>query len=130
AAPTPTSAPPKPTEAPKPVEPTKPAAAAATKPAAAAEPTKPAAAPAPAATAAPKYSAGGASAKDVVFWHVLTGPQLDGITKIINDYNAKATTAKIAPEYAGNYTQLYQKAMATIAGGGLPDMAVAYETMV
>lgn len=143
----PTSAPTKPTEAPKPVAAattapaggaaaTKPAAtvttapssAATTAPAKPAVATKPAAAPAP--TAAPKYSPGGAAAKDVVFWHVLTGPQLEGITKIINEYNGKATSARIAPEYAGNYTQLYQKVMATIAGGGLPDLAVAYETMV
>ncbi|HEY3083211.1 MAG TPA: ABC transporter substrate-binding protein [Chloroflexota bacterium] len=108
----------KPTEAPKP-------AAAATKPA---EPTKPAAAPAP--TAAPKYSPGGAASPEVVFWHTQTGPLADGLSKIIGDYNAKATTAKIRPEYAGNYTQLYQKAMASIAGGGLPDLAVAYESMI
>src|SRR5262249_53287855 len=56
------------------------AAAATTAPAKpAAEATKPAAAPAP--TAAPKYTAGGANVKDVVFWHVLTGPQADGMTK-------------------------------------------------
>jgi ABC-type glycerol-3-phosphate transport system substrate-binding protein len=121
-----------PTEAPKPAAaPTTAPAAAPAKPTEAtkpAEPTKPAAAPAP--TAAPKYSAGGAASPNVVFWHTQTGPLADGLNKIINDYNAKATTGKIAPEYAGSYTQLYQKAMASIAGGGLPDLAVAYESMI
>jgi ABC-type glycerol-3-phosphate transport system substrate-binding protein len=153
---TPTAAPPKPAEPTKPAAattapaaaPTKPGAAATTAPAAApttapaaaptkpaaeaakpaAEPTKPAAAPAP--TAAPKYTAGGTASPDVVFWHTQTGPLADGLNKIIEAYNAKATSAKIAPEYAGGYTQLYQKAMASIAGGGLPDLAVAYESMI
>jgi ABC-type glycerol-3-phosphate transport system substrate-binding protein len=141
---TPTPAPAKPTA--EPTAPAKPAAAtgapttaataapataataAPTTAAKPAEATKPAAAPAP--TAAPKYSPGGAASPDVVFWHTQTGPLADGLNKIINDYNAKATTAKLRPEYAGSYTQLYQKAMASIAGGGLPDLAVAYETMV
>jgi ABC-type glycerol-3-phosphate transport system substrate-binding protein len=114
----------KPTEAPKPAaaEPTKPAAAApaaaATKPA---EPTKPA--------AAPKYTTS-SSSKDVVFWHTQTGPLAEGLNKIIDAYNAKTPTGKIAGEYAGGYTQLYQKAMASLAGGGLPDLAVAYESMI
>jgi ABC-type glycerol-3-phosphate transport system substrate-binding protein len=117
AAPTPTAAPPKPTEAPKP---------------AAAEPAKPTEAPkpAPTPTPAPKYSAGGAAVPNVVFWHTLTGPLADGLTKIVDGFNAKATGAKIAAEYAGGYTQLYQKAMASMAGGGLPDLAVAYESMI
>jgi ABC-type glycerol-3-phosphate transport system substrate-binding protein len=155
AAATPTAAPAKPTEAPKPAAPapataaaptTAPAAAAGAPttaaaattapakpteaPAKPAEPTKPAAAAAPAPTAAPKYSPGGAANPNVVFWHVLTGPLAEGMNKIVDGYNQKATTAKISAEYAGNYTQLYQKAMAAIQGGGLPDVAVAYESMI
>ncbi|HEY3109552.1 MAG TPA: ABC transporter substrate-binding protein [Chloroflexota bacterium] len=138
----------KPTEAPKPAgaapaqgSPAAPAAApttaaAATKPAAAA--TKPAAGAttAPAAggaTAAAKPAEApkpGAAAGDVLFWHTQTGPLADALNKIIDDFNKKSSGAKIKGEYAGSYTQTYQKAMAAIQGGGLPSMAVAYESMV
>src|SRR5207249_12333492 len=88
---------------------------------------KPSEAPKPA--EAPKPGAAGA-AGDVLFWHTQTGPLADALNKIIDDFNKKSSGARIKGEFAGNYTQTYQKAMAAIQGGGLPNLAVAYESMV
>jgi ABC-type glycerol-3-phosphate transport system substrate-binding protein len=108
--------------------PTKPAAAATTAPATggATAAAKPSEAPKPA--EAPKP--GAAAAGDVVFWHTQTGLLADALNKIIDDFNKKSSGAKIKGEFAGSYTQTYQKAMAALQGGGLPGMAVAYESMV
>jgi ABC-type glycerol-3-phosphate transport system substrate-binding protein len=103
---------------------TAPAAGATTAPAAAAKPTE-AAKPA---AEAPKPAAGGGA--EVLFWHTQTGPLADGLNRIVDDFNKKTPSARVKAEYAGSYTQTYQKAMAAIQGGGLPNLAVAYESMV
>ena len=108
---------------------TKPAAAATAAPAAGAT-TAPAAKPSEAPKPAEAPKPGAAAAGDVVFWHTQTGPLADALNKIIDDFNKKSSGAKIKGEFAGSYTQTYQKAMAAIQGGGLPSMAVAYESMV
>ena len=107
----------------------RPAAAAAATTAAAkpAEPTKPAAA-APAPTAAPKYRPAAPLAEDVVFWHTQTGPLAEGLNKIIDDYNAKTTAGEDrGPSTPAATPSSTRRRWPSIAGGGLPDLAVAYE---
>ena len=67
----------------------------------------------------------------VTFWHHQTGVNaetLDEMVRKFNSTNGKGITAK--PEYQVGYTEIYQKAMASIQAGQPPEMAVAYESMV
>ncbi|TAK21808.1 MAG: ABC transporter substrate-binding protein [Chloroflexota bacterium] len=119
---------PKPTEAPKPAEAPKPTEA--PKPAAIAKPAevKPAAPAGGAGSAIDQVKIG--APVEIVFWHTQTGPLAEALNRIVNDFNTKNPNIKVKPEFAGNYTQTYQKAMAAIQGGGLPQLAVAYESMI
>src|SRR5579859_2662828 len=67
---------------------------------------------------------------DLTFWHTQTGDNAKTLQAIINDFHKDNPTITIKAEYVGSYTDLYKKAMAAISGGGLPDLAVAYESMV
>lgn len=68
----------------------------------------------------------------VTLWHALTSdPQksaLEAAVKKFNDTNGKGITVQAVVQ--GNYTQLYQKTLAAIQAGALPDMAHAYESFV
>lgn len=65
------------------------------------------------------------------FWHTQTGVNEKALTEMVtkfNSVNGKNITLK--SEYQGNYTQVFQKIMASIQAGSPPDTAVAYESMV
>src|SRR5512135_1077582 len=68
----------------------------------------------------------------VTLWHALTSdPQkaaLEAAVKKFNETNGKGITVNAIVQ--GNYTQLYQKNLAAIQAGSLPDMAHAYESFV
>ncbi len=68
----------------------------------------------------------------LTLWHALTSdPQksaLEAAVKKFNDTNGKGITVQAVVQ--GNYTQLYQKTLAAIQAGALPDMAHAYESFV
>ena len=68
----------------------------------------------------------------VTLWHALTSdPQksaLEAAVKKFNETNGKGITVNAVVQ--GNYTQLYQKTLAAIQAGSLPDMAHAYESFV
>ena len=67
----------------------------------------------------------------VKLWHALSGPQqlaLDAMVKKFNDTNGRGIT--VTSIYQGNYTQLYEKTLAAIQAGTLPDLAHAYESHV
>lgn len=67
---------------------------------------------------------------EVTFWHTQTGPSKDALEAIVADFNKSHPNIKVKPEFVDNYTNVYKKVMASISGGGVPDMSVAYETMV
>src|ERR1035437_3547756 len=66
----------------------------------------------------------------LTFWHTQSGANKDLLQSIIDDFHKANPNITITPEYVDTYTNVYKKAMAAIAGGGLPDMAVGYESMV
>ncbi len=66
----------------------------------------------------------------LVFWHVLTQRNGDLLTEIVNEYNASEPTIPIELRYAGNYTEMFRKVRMTIGTGKLPDLIVAYPSMI
>ena len=68
---------------------------------------------------------------EVTLWHTQTqsnAKALKDLTDEFNKTNSYKITVKL--EYQGSYSQLYQKALAAINTGTLPEMAAAYETDV
>jgi ABC-type glycerol-3-phosphate transport system substrate-binding protein len=67
----------------------------------------------------------------VTFWHHQTGVNAEALEEMVRRFNAtngKGITAK--GEHQVGYTEIYQKAMASIQAGQPPELAVAYESMV
>src|SRR5688500_12262782 len=91
--------------------------------------------PALAACGAPQGGAG-ANVKfgepvTAVFWHTQTGVNETALTGLVTKFNAtNGKNLTLKSEYQGDYTQVYQKVMASIQAGSPPDTAVAYESMV
>jgi len=67
---------------------------------------------------------------ELTFWHTQTAANKDTLQAIIDDFHKENPNITIKPEFVDGYTNTYKKVMAAISGGGLPDMAVAYESMV
>ena len=67
---------------------------------------------------------------ELTFWHTQTGPREEKLKKIIADFQAKYPNIKVKPELQDGYTNLFKKVQASLQGGGLPDIAVSYESMV
>lgn len=68
---------------------------------------------------------------EVTLWHNQTGELAKGFQEMVDEFNrtnAKKITVK--PEFQGNYTQIYQKTLAAIQAGTLPDGVVAVESQV
>ncbi len=67
---------------------------------------------------------------ELVFWH--TQAQRNGklLQQICDDYNATGPPMKVSARYIGGYGALFRKVRATIPTGELPDLVVAYESMV
>ena len=67
----------------------------------------------------------------VVLWHTQTGALATALQSAADEFNktnGKGITVNL--QYQGSYTQIYQKTLSAIQAGALPDMAVAYESMV
>ena len=62
----------------------------------------------------------------VTFWHTQTGTNEKALTDLVNRFNAtNGKNITLKSEYQGNYTQVFQKIMASIQAGSPPDVAVA-----
>lgn len=67
---------------------------------------------------------------EITFWHTQTGASQEKLKQIIASFEAKNPNIKVKAELQPNYTDLFKKIQAAINGGGLPDFAVSYESMV
>ena len=67
---------------------------------------------------------------ELIFWH--TQAQRNGklLQEIVDAYNATGPPMKVSARYIGGYGALFQKVRVTIPTGRLPDLVVAYESMV
>ncbi|MCL5074723.1 MAG: ABC transporter substrate-binding protein [Chloroflexi bacterium] len=91
-------------------------------------PTKP-----PAATPTPANPVDQVELKgpvEIVYWHTWTGPQAKVQQALIDEFQKKHPNIKVKAEYAGNWTQIFQKVMAGIQAGSTPDLAVLYENQI
>ena len=66
----------------------------------------------------------------LVFWHTQSGPNADKLMQVIQGFQQKYPNITIDAQNTGNYTDNYKKLTAAIVGGGLPDLAVSYPSMV
>ncbi len=66
----------------------------------------------------------------LVFWHTQQGPNADKLKQVIEGFQKKYPNISIDAQFTGNYTDNYKKVNAAITGGGLPDISVAYPSMV
>ena len=67
---------------------------------------------------------------ELIFWH--TQAQRNGklLQEIVDAYNATGPPMKVSARYIGGYGALFRKVRATISTRRLPDLVVAYESMV
>jgi ABC-type glycerol-3-phosphate transport system substrate-binding protein len=114
------------------------AAAATTAPAAAAATTAPASATTGSTTGISATPGGGKgssidsvtldSPQEVQFWHIQATIYGDAIKQIVADFNKlNAGKITVVETFQGNYPDLNKKVRAAIQGGGVPDVAMAYE---
>jgi ABC-type glycerol-3-phosphate transport system substrate-binding protein len=67
---------------------------------------------------------------EITFWHVFTGEQAPLIERLVAEFNATNEHGiTVKSEFAGNYTQAYQKTLAALQAQSPPDIAIAYESM-
>jgi ABC-type glycerol-3-phosphate transport system substrate-binding protein len=67
----------------------------------------------------------------VTFWHTQTSGNAEALTQMVDKFNqTNGKNITLKSEFQGNYTQVFQKAMAAIQAGTTPDTLVAYESMV
>ena len=69
-------------------------------------------------------------ADELIFWHTQAQQNAKLLQEIVDEYNATDPPMKVALRYAGTYTTLFRKVRATIGTRGVPDLIVAYESMV
>jgi len=70
-------------------------------------------------------------AKKIVFWHTQTDDNAKALNELVRKYNATNRLGVVVEaQYQGNYDDIFRKTMAAVQGGKLPDIAVAYESMV
>jgi len=71
------------------------------------------------------------SGQEVLFWHVSTRKHLAILEEIVNGFNqSNPYGIRVVPQYAGYYTDIYNKIIAAIAAGDTPDLAIAYPNQV
>ncbi len=66
----------------------------------------------------------------LVLWHTQAQSNARLLQQIVDDYNATNPPMKVSLQYAGDYDKLFKKVRATIMSKQLPDLVVAYESMV
>src|SRR5262249_42951343 len=67
---------------------------------------------------------------EVTLWHTQAGPNGESINAMVSQFNASHPGITVSAEYVGSYDDEYKKLLAAAKGGGLPEMAVAYENVV
>ncbi len=72
----------------------------------------------------------GAEKVALTFWHTQTGPNEEKLKQVIAGFQQKYPNITIDAQKTGNYTDNYKKVNTAITGGGLPDLSVAYPSMV
>ena len=74
---------------------------------------------------------GKGSGKTVLqMWHSQKRQNEDALKDIVARFNQQSPSYEIQLHNLGSYTTLFQKTRVTIQGGKLPDLCVAYESMV
>ena len=64
----------------------------------------------------------------VVYWHQHSRAREDALNKMIDEFNStNPYKITVKGEYAGGYSDIYNKMIAAIAGGAKPDLVVAYQ---
>jgi multiple sugar transport system substrate-binding protein len=66
----------------------------------------------------------------ITFWHTQQGPNAEKLKEVINGFQTKYPNITIDAQFTGNYTDNYKKINTAIQGGGLPDLAVSYPSMI
>ena len=84
---------------------------------------------APTATSEPTITPA-ANAIQVQFWHGQSGFQGQLLNSLVNQFNSTHPDIFVTATYQGNYSDLYKKVTASIAGGAPPDLAIAYQNDV
>jgi len=68
------------------------------------------------------------SGQTVVFWHASSKVHGEALDKIIEDFNATNEWGiTVIPEFAGYYSDIYNKMTTAIAGNSTPDLVVGYQ---
>ncbi len=75
-------------------------------------------------------SAGAGGHVDITLWHTQSGANGETLGAMVNLFNLQHPNITVKSEFAGNYDDEYKKLLAAAKGGGLPDLAVAYENVV
>lgn len=71
-----------------------------------------------------------AEEEQLIFWHTQTQVNQKLLTEIVDAYNATNPPMKVVLQFAGNYTDMYRKLKLSIGTKDVPDMIVAYESMI
>ena len=71
-----------------------------------------------------------APSTDLIFWHTQAQQNGELLQEIVDEYNATNPPIKVSARYIGGYGALFRKVRATVSTGNLPDLVVAYESMV
>src|SRR5579862_306551 len=67
---------------------------------------------------------------EITLWNTQAGPNGDSLKAMVDQFNASHPNITVKDEFAGNYDDEYKKLLAAAKGGGLPELAVAYENVV
>jgi ABC-type glycerol-3-phosphate transport system substrate-binding protein len=67
---------------------------------------------------------------EITLWNTQAGPNGDSLKAVVDQFNASHPNITVKDEFAGNYDEEYKKLLASAKGGGLPELAVAYENVV
>ncbi len=63
-------------------------------------------------------------------WHAQKQQNEEALKAIVERFNNASTLYEVKLHNVGSYTAMFQKTRATIQGGRLPDLCIAYESMV
>jgi multiple sugar transport system substrate-binding protein len=68
--------------------------------------------------------------QEIVFWYQHTRMREEAMLALIERFNSSnAHGIKVKGEYAGNYSDIYNKMLVGLQGGSLPNLVVAYQNM-
>ncbi len=68
------------------------------------------------------------SGQTIIFWHQHSREREEGMAAMVERFNAtNEWDITVNAEYAGGYTDIYNKMVTAIAGGQVPDLVVGYQ---